>query len=182
MTVTASGTSPRCDYAGCNKAGMVAHQAWFFCDEHAAPGRAHAAKPTSTPPLRSVPNTTLAAPPAPSPIGQLLEQASAHGNARVRKAAERIEQALDTLRATIADLAADEAHKQAEAAAKEKARAEVARLEKQLADAKAALRAGKRRATNPGNSKPRTPAQLEALAKGRAARAAKRAAATEAQQ
>jgi hypothetical protein len=69
--------------------------------------------------------------PTTSPLGALLEQASGHGNTRVRKLAGRIETQLDELRARIA-----------EDAAKETARQEVARLEQQLAAAKARLRNG----------------------------------------
>lgn len=72
--------------------------------------------------LRGVTMTT----PAPSPLARLLEDASGHGNARVRRLAARIESLFDDLRDLIA--ASGE---------QEKARQEVARLERQLAEAKA---------------------------------------------
>lgn len=74
--------------------------------------------------------TTVTTPTA-SPLGRLLEDAAGHGSARVRRLAERIESQLDDLRALIA-----------QDAEKEKARQVVARLEKELAAAKARL-AGK---------------------------------------
>lgn len=80
-------------------------------------------------------------PPAPMPAGgshgQLLEQAAGHSVAKVRKAAERIEKQLTDLRTLIADLAANETRRKAEAAARDAATAEVKRLEAALADARA---------------------------------------------
>ena len=64
-----------------------------------------------------------------SPIAKLLEDASSHERVAVRRLGERIEADLDRLRGLLAE------DKQ-----KEKARAEVARLEAELAEAKARLR------------------------------------------
>jgi hypothetical protein len=167
MSATAQGITLRCDKHGCNAPATVDQDAWSFCATHAGSSIS-----TTVPgaPLRQVP----AAPPV-SPIGQLLEQASGHSNVRIRKAAERIEAQLGSLRGLVAEHAADEARKKADAEAKAKARAEVEQLEAQLAAAKAKLR-GAARTSRGGNTKPRTQAQLDALAKGRAAKAAKRAA------
>lgn len=66
--------------------------------------------------------------PTTSPLALLLEQASAHGNKRVRRLAEKIEGHLSDLRTLIT-----------EDADREKQRQEVARLERQLAEAKAKL-------------------------------------------
>lgn len=150
MTATplAQGTSLKCDAPRCNKPATVDRDVWSFCAEHANE------KVASTPvrPARHtvVPQTAASVPQTASPampqvvgggtIGLLLEQASGHSNARVRKAADRIETDLDRLRALIAGLADDERRKTAEKAAKEKARADIERLEQQLAAAKAALR------------------------------------------
>lgn len=71
--------------------------------------------------------TTMTTPSA-SPLARLLEDAAGHGSARVRRLAERIESQLDDLRALIA-----------QDVEKEKARQEVARLERELAAAKARL-------------------------------------------
>lgn len=64
-------------------------------------------------------------------LGLLLEQASAHQNPKVKRLADKIEGLLADLRAL---LAADEAAQEA--------RDEIARLERQLAEAKAKLRGG----------------------------------------
>jgi transcriptional regulator with XRE-family HTH domain len=66
-----------------------------------------------------------------SPIALLLEQASGHGNRRVRNLAEKIESHLADLR----DLMAQDVER-------EKARQEVADLERRLAEARAKLRGG----------------------------------------
>lgn len=81
-------------------------------------------------------------------IGPLLEQASGHSSKRVQNLGQRIEKQLDDLRGLIASLADDERRRKTETAAKEKARAEITRLEQQLATAKAALR-GKPRTSPP---------------------------------
>lgn len=176
MTATAQGTALRCDKAGCTAAGTVEHDAWVFCAEHAsgtfetAPVRAQPLRPTLVPP----------APPSPGPIGLLLEQASGHGNSKVRRLAEKIEAQVADLRALITDLAEDEARRKAEEAARVKAVAEVERLEKALAAAKAALPASGRK----GNTSPRTQAQLDASRRNAAVareKAAVRRAAKEAQ-
>lgn len=69
--------------------------------------------------------------PTPDTIGLLLEQASGHGSPKVQRLAGRIEGLLDDLRGLI---------KASEA--QEETRQEVARLERQLAEAKAKLRGG----------------------------------------
>jgi transcriptional regulator with XRE-family HTH domain len=69
--------------------------------------------------------------PTASPLALLLEQASGHGSKRVRGLADKIEGLLDDLRALIS-----------QDAEKEQTRQEVARLERQLAEAKAKLRGG----------------------------------------
>lgn len=162
MTATplAQGTSLKCDAPRCNKPATVDRDVWSFCAEHAndnvtpAPARparhpqtAVAVGPSATSASMSGP-IAPPAPPAPGPTGLLLEQASGHSNARVRRLADRIETDLDRLRALIRELADDERRKTAEKAAKAKARADIERLEAQLAAAKAALR-GKTRTTPP---------------------------------
>jgi hypothetical protein len=167
MTATplAQGTSLKCDAPRCTKPATVDRDVWSFCDEHAnenvtpAPVRT-APRPAPQPAVAINPSATGANPTA-SPampqilgggtIGLLLEQASGHSNSRVRKAADRIETQLEQLRALIADLADDERRKKTAAAVKEKARADIERLEAQLAAAKAALR-GKPRATTPART------------------------------
>ena len=203
--MTAPGRVMRCDYAGCHQPGTVEHEAWVFCREHANAGRSQGAAPAKATPRPAAPiGTRPAAPvgtrpaasalgalpiavrpagqigpaptPQPSPIALLLEQASAHSSAKVRRVAEHIETKLDALRALIADLADEERKAKAEQAAAARARAEVERLEAELAKAKAALPARTKRAYT------MTPAAREAraaaLAKANAARAAKRQAAT----
>lgn len=91
-------------------------------------------------PAGKSPTAPAAAPTGPSPLGLLLEQASGHTVAKVRRLAERIEAQLDDLRALMQEHEAGEAQRRAEAAAQEKARAEVARLEAALAAAKAKLK------------------------------------------
>lgn len=190
MTAPGRGTM-RCDQAGCTRAATVDQDAWAFCAEHAGrpttrPAPAVRAVPSS-PPAPSKPvvdldtvtaqeqqhGVTLA---TPSPLGLLLEQASGHSVAKVRRLAERIESQLGDLRGLIAEHAADEQRRKAEDEARRQALAEVQRLEAALAAAKAKL---PRRSTGPGNRAPRTPAQIEAakatLAKARAAKAAKQA-------
>lgn len=76
--------------------------------------------------------TTPTPVPGPSPLARLLEDASGHGNARVRRLGERIEALFDDLRAALA-----------EDREKEAARKEVERLRQQLREAEARLR-GKR--------------------------------------
>lgn len=86
--------------------------------------------------------------PGPHQARPLLEQASGHSSKRVQNLGQRIEKQLDDLRGLIASLADDERRRKTETAAKEKARAEITRLEQQLATAKAALR-GKPRTSPP---------------------------------
>lgn len=197
MTATAQGARLACDFAGCREAGTVEHEAWVFCADHAQPGKTFAAPaPAARPRPIAVPAPPAAAKPvvilddvtaaeaqhgirpaAPSPIGQLLEQASAHSSPKVRRLGDRIEAQLAELRTLLADLAADEARRKAEQEAADKALAEVARLEAALAAAKAKLPA----AVGRGNRAPRSAAQIEAarrnVLKAHAARAAKAGAA-----
>jgi multidrug efflux pump subunit AcrA (membrane-fusion protein) len=76
--------------------------------------------------------------PTPIGIGLLLEQASAHSNPKVKRLGDKIEGLLSDLRALIKASEADE-----------QVRQEVARLERQLAEAKAKLRGGKVAAVRP---------------------------------
>lgn len=160
MTAPGRGTM-RCDYAGCSRPATIDIDAWAYCPDHAGRQHLDAVPPTAKPkPTVSLTAVTTQerqhgiALAGPSPIGLLLEQASGHTVAKVRRAAEKIETQLEQLRALIAEHAADEQRRRAEAAAKEKARADVARLEKQLAAAKAALR-GKPAATRPSTGGPK---------------------------
>jgi pyruvate/2-oxoglutarate dehydrogenase complex dihydrolipoamide acyltransferase (E2) component len=141
VTATAQGRRLPCDYAGCLEPGTVEVDAWVYCDQHGGKTpTAPAARPTvvRTSPTITTPGAPL--PPAHSPIGLLLEQASGHSVAKVRRLAEKIELQLTDLRGLVAEHEAEEKRRKAEAAAKEKARAEVARLEAELAAAKAKLR------------------------------------------
>lgn len=107
------------------------------------------------------------------PVQRLLTQAvtGTYGK-RTANLAARIATDVDKLRDLLAQQEA-KVREQAERKEREaKARAEVERLEQQLREAKAKLR---RPGTAVSAAKPRTPAQLEALAKGRAVMAAKRA-------
>jgi hypothetical protein len=76
----------------------------------------------------------------PLTIARLLEEASVHSNGSIRRAGTLIEQKLDQLRQQMQTLAADEAAKQQAAAEKARAKAEIVRLEQELAAAKAALK------------------------------------------
>jgi pyruvate/2-oxoglutarate dehydrogenase complex dihydrolipoamide acyltransferase (E2) component len=142
--VTAPGHVMRCDKAGCNAAATVDQDAWSFCADHA--GTPRTAWKQDRRPVVSLDQPRLTQPAAtapqsdPGPIGLLLEQATGHSVAKVRRLAEKIETQLDDLRRLVAEHAADEQRRQAEAAAKAAARVEVQRLEQQLAAAKAKLR------------------------------------------
>jgi hypothetical protein len=70
----------------------------------------------------------------------LIDEGKASSFAKVRRAAEKAQAALDALAAAIEDTRLAEAAKRAAAAEKEAARRKVAELERQLAEAKAALR------------------------------------------
>lgn len=159
MTTLAQGTRMRCDKAGCDATATIDQDAWSFCAQHAdAPVHHRRPRPSVAPPAPPAPLAPVPKPvvdldqltpqenrygirPAePGPTGLLLEQASGHSVAKVRRAGAKIETQLDQLRTLIADLAEDENRRQAEAAAKAKAKADIARLEQQLAAAKAALR------------------------------------------
>lgn len=100
--------------------------------------------------------------PGPHQARPLLEQASGHSSKRVQNLGQRIEKQLDDLRGLIASLADDERRRKTETAAKEKARAEITRLEQQLATAKAALR-GKPRTSPPRSQEQRAAALPEGL-------------------
>jgi rubrerythrin len=148
MTTTAQGTALRCDTRGCTQPATVEAGAWGYCARHAG----HTAPTTAATPKVDISHAHTPLPaskPQPAPIARLLEDASGHSSKRVRTLAGRIENDLEKLRTLVAELAADEARKQAEAAAKKAAQEEIARLEQQLAAAKAKLRA-------PGTAK-RTP-------------------------
>jgi hypothetical protein len=70
----------------------------------------------------------------------LIDEGKASSVARVRRAADKAQAALDALAAALEDTRLAEAAKRAAAAEKEAARRKVAALERQLAEAKAALR------------------------------------------
>lgn len=84
----------------------------------------------------------------------LLETASKHSNPRVRKAGERVQAQLDLLRGLIDRYADDDRRRREAAEAKEKTRAEVARLERQLREAKARLRGKPATSATPRAAKP----------------------------
>lgn len=161
MTATAQGTALRCDAPGCTKPGTIAKDAWSFCPDHAGKDAAETAAATpSRPrpvPVPSTPTTTVPTKVAPPPtvppqplgggIGQLLENASGHSNPRVRRLGEKVETTIDQLRALITDLAADEKRKQDAIRAKAEAKAEVERLQRELAQARAKLRPAKAKTT-----------------------------------
>lgn len=90
----------------------------------------------------------------PSPINQLLEQASAHSSAKVRRLAERIESQLDDLREVIRATAKQEAARKAAEAERAKAKADVERLAAELAAARAKLGPAKKKS---GTSRPKGP-------------------------
>lgn len=160
MTTLAQGARMRCDKTGCDATATIDQDAWSFCAQHAgAPVHHRRPRPSVAPPapLTPVPKPVVDLdrltpeenrhgirpaehPAIAGPIGLLLEQASGHSIAKVRRAAGKIETQLDQLRTLIAELAEDENRRQADAAAKAKAKADIARLEQQLAAAKAALR------------------------------------------
>lgn len=151
MTTTAQGRRLPCDQPNCNAPATVDKGAFGFCAEHGDYGTPAAPRPTvvrtdlsraHTPPVTlDLGGGATQTMPAPvGGIGLLLEQAGAHSSKRVQNLADRIETQLEQLRALIADLADDEKRKQAEFAAKAAAKAKVARLEAELAAAKAALR------------------------------------------
>ncbi|MCW2545404.1 MAG: hypothetical protein JWM40_2956 [Frankiales bacterium] len=112
-----------------------------------------------TPPVSLVTSPAAPAPAAEaaSPLA-ILQDARTHSVARVRNLADRIGKQLYELDQLIAEHQAAEQARQAEKAAKEKARAEVARLEQQLADAKAKLRTPTR------TGRPQSPKQAAAAA------------------
>lgn len=150
MSITAQGTAMKCDHPQCSAPATVEEGAWGYCAQHA--GKAVAdTKPVEVRPrpdlsrAHTPPVLCATAAAKPTGIGLLLEQASAHSSNRVRRLAERIETQLDGLRTLVASLAEEEQRKQAEAAAKEKARADVLRLEQELAAARAVLRSRKDR-------------------------------------
>jgi hypothetical protein len=143
--MTAPGHVMRCDQAGCTAVATVEKDAWAYCAQHGGGAARPAAKlPVDldqVTPQESRHGIRLAEQPATAgPIGLLLEQASGHSVAKVRRLAEKIELQLDALRELIREHAAEEKRRQDEARAKAAALAEVARLEQQLAAAKAKLR------------------------------------------
>lgn len=91
--------------------------------------------------IAPTPTTPDPAPVAkPDEIRILLNTAKAHPSKRIQAAADRVFDQLDRVRALIREDQEKHAAKRAEAAAKEKARAEVKRLEAELAAARAKLR------------------------------------------
>lgn len=154
MTGTAQGTSIRCDNPLCSLPATIEEGVYGYCAAHAGKsGTSTAAKVTGASPAvsslsRAHTPPVMASQPSPGmptvvgggTIGLLLEQASGHSSARVRKTADKIEAHLETLRELIKSHADDDRRRKAEQAAKEKARGDVARLEAELAAARAALR------------------------------------------
>ena len=147
MPATAQGRPLPCDAPTCTKPATVDRGAFGFCAEHAgrpqpAPLAASATPPRPTVDLAAVTGeesqhgVRLA---GANPIGMLLEDASGHTVAKVRRLGGRIETLLDELRVLVREHAEHEAERKAAAEVKEKARAEVARLEEQLRAAKAKL-------------------------------------------
>lgn len=97
--------------------------------------------PGVTPPVSLVTSTPApaAAAATASPLA-ILQDARTHSVARVRNLADRIGKQLHELEELIAEHQAAEEARKAAQVAKDKARADIARLEKQLADARAKLR------------------------------------------
>lgn len=126
-----------CAWAACHEPATVRAGAWEFCGKHAV---ADAAAQTDTPASQATGPT----------ISRLLEDASGHSVAKVRRLAGRIETQLDQLRALIAEHAAAEQERRAAAAARAQAQARVKQLEEELRAAKAALKGG----STPAPSKP----------------------------
>lgn len=170
-------TVTRCSWAACPELATTSTpEGWDFCAKHAAAdtkmkddGDLAVRRPAGAP-TKSLPVPLQTS----SPIALLLEDASAHGSAKVRSLGTRIETQLDQLRALIAEHAETERKRRADEEAKRQARAEVARLEEQLRQAKARLRG-----TPPPplpKRLPRHPRSRQALVRShcRAARAAGR--------
>lgn len=107
--------------------------------------------PTTPPSTRPVTGTPPVIGAQPTNLGDLLRHASQHPSKRIQAAAEHIIDRLTRLRTLIAEDDAKNAEKRRQAAEREAARAEVLRLEKELADARAALRPK----TPPAPSRPR---------------------------
>lgn len=146
----------RCDYAACEALATSVKEGWGFCEAHSVSHEHHKiGAPAETEPV----------PAAPSPIGRLLEDASAHPVAKVRTLAGRIETALDQLRALIIEHAAAIAAKHAAEEQKATARAEVERLARELAAAKVRLKGAPVAALSPVVR----PAPAEKPANGRTA-------------
>lgn len=142
-TARPAGTKLRsCDYAGCKALATSSAGGWDFCDQHVAADQRDRPTPTAaatTPPASAAPPATPVGPPP-----SLLERAAASQSKKVQRLAGRIEPLMKQL----ADLlAAEEAEAEQRAVVereKARARAEVERLEKQLAAAKAKLAPPKR--------------------------------------
>ena len=168
----------RCSWAACtNEATTSTPQGWDFCSKHAAAddklkaqGDLAALRPAGAP-VKSIP-PPLAGPG--STIGVLLEDASAHGKASIRNLGSRIEQLLDRLRQELAAAAAEERARIKAEQEKAAARAEVQRLEEQLAAAKAKLGRKTSKPTSGWTPERRAAAAERARAQA-AARAASRA-------
>lgn len=125
-----------CDADGCRALAITAAKGWAFCAEHRAKPAQQELAVASSAPTEGVP----AQPATASPIGRLLEDASAHSITRVRTLAARIETDLDKLRDLITQHAEAEAAKNAELAARAAAKERVKQLEDELRAAKAALK------------------------------------------
>lgn len=121
-----------CDYAACTEPATSSAGGWDFCPTHAASDPKERLG-SQAPPADDPPVTP------PSPIGLLLEQASAHSNASIRRLGDRIETLLDRLRTDIAAHAQTEQQRIEDEKAKAAAWAEVRRLEEQLRAAKEAV-------------------------------------------
>jgi hypothetical protein len=114
-------TAPKpatCDFAACHDTATVRRDGWAFCEPH---GKRHSK-------LAIAPEATPAQPPS-DDIRELLEQASRNRLARIRVVGARVERYLDELRKLIAEQVEIEHRK-----------AEVARLEAELAAARAQVR------------------------------------------
>jgi hypothetical protein len=119
--------APQCSASGCT------------CLSYRPSVAEPAAAPTTPPGLRAVPSTRTAAPSAPL-IEQLISAGKRSTTQRTVKLAEKIDAELADLRTRVNDEREAVEAKRAADAEREAARVEVARLEEQLAAAKAKLR------------------------------------------
>jgi hypothetical protein len=125
--------------------------------------------PTSPRPASTSPSSVTS--PDARPVGPpdeiriLINTAKGHPSKRIQAQANKVLDALGRLRDLIAEDEAKHAARRAEDAQKAAARAEIARLEKQLADAKAKLRGAKPTATTIEVDSSVSSAELRAWAK-----------------